>query len=156
MNTFPIGMMKIKTKKKPTFYTKYVSILTFVCDLLSQHAWAHFFFFWATFLTVNGDNTSHSGSTKLGDESGNKERRFLRRLEISSKLTSASGRPNGQNFTLLFTSYLLKRVATISVAAAKRSARASCTNTCTWKNEQMHSYNCLYPSNFRQRHFPRT
>lgn len=107
------------------------------------------FFFWATSLlwnvTIIQKALNISGSPKLGE--GNREKkddRCVTFYPISSKLTSARGRPSGQKATLFWASYLLKKVVTISVAAAKRSARASCTKTCTWKNKQAHFYNCLW------------
>lgn len=143
MNTFPIGIMKVKSH-----------ILYQACEYsvlcappVKSTCPSALFFFWATSLlwnvTIIQKALNISGSPKLGE--GNREKkddRCVTFYPISSKLTSARGRPSGQKATLFWASYLLKKVVTISVAAAKRSARASCTKTCTWKNKQAHFYNC--------------
>lgn len=114
------------SKKKSTFTTKYVSFLSFVCYLLSQYAWRSFSL--SHIFTAKGVDNSERIS--LGGRNWGERRRFLRVKTLNSELTSASDRTNGQNM-MLFSA--LKRVATISIAAPKKSARASCTKTCTWK-----------------------
>lgn len=146
MNTFPIGIMKVK-----------IHILYQACEYsvlcalpVKSTCLSPLFFFLSHIFTVKCDNHSESfkyiwQSKTRGRKPG--KRKTITFYPISSKLTSARGRPNGQKATLFWASYLLKKAVTISVAAAKRSARASCTRTCTWKHKQAHFYNRLCPWN---------
>lgn len=155
MNTSPIGIMRVK------IHILYQVCEYSLCVLPVKSTCLSALFFWATFflwdVTVIQKDLNISGSSKPREE--NWEEKNDRRVtfySISSKLTSARGRMSGQKATLFWSLYLLKKVVTISVTAAKKSARVSCTKTCTWKNRQVYSSNCLRPWNIRHQHFRRT